>query len=358
MVDSVNSKKIEKEEKIKDKKNENNQKDKKLDNIKITIIIMLIVGLVLFLIGLFLLFLKIGNYIYQNIPGGIENPNSSIFINSSSFKNHSLNGIKQFYPNMKFNHNDISYKFIKGCSDNEKVRVIQAFDNLSNSVGVISFYQTLRDDPDIEVYCLDNSFPVPSENSDFFIAGEGGAKEVIQTGRYNVISSGAIYIYSNLHNSPRCNWPNVELHEIIHVLGFNHSKNPNSLMYPVLQSCDQKLDSVIISELKRLYSEPNLPDLYFESVHAIKKGRYLDFNLTIKNSGVADSFNVSFTILDEGKIIETKNIRDLKYGAGVVMEVSNFKLTSRDSRNIDIVIDYFNKTKEIDKTNNIAKIRF
>ncbi|MBR9704289.1 matrixin family metalloprotease [Candidatus Pacearchaeota archaeon] len=331
-------------------------KEDKVGSRKILIIIMLIIGLALFLIGIFLLFIKLGFYIYQNVPGDPVSPNSSID-ELPILNNINLNGVRQFYPNMKFNHNEITFNIGSGCSDEEKSKVFLAFDELDKVIDNLDFRQTQSNEPDIDIICSDGA-PRSFEDSDFFVAGEGGAREVIQTGRYNVITSGAMYIYDDLKRSTRCDWPNVEVHELIHVFGFNHSTNENSLMYPYLETCSQRLDSSIIKELNRLYDEPNLPDLYFEDVSAIKKGRYLDFNITVKNSGVRDAKNSTFTVLDDGVEIETKKLKDLKYGAGIVMEVRNFKLKSRASKIIDIQIDYHDYIGEIDEGNNLAKIRF
>ena len=77
--------------------------------------------------------------------------------------------------------------------------------------------------------------------------------------------------------SKDCSYPNVELHELLHVLGFDHSENKKSIMYQLIESCDQILDQSIINQLKLLYAEENLPDLYFDKINVIKKGRYLPF---------------------------------------------------------------------------------
>ena len=89
-------------------------------------------------------------------------------------------------------------------------------------------------------------------------------REIVQTGRYNVITNGTVLLYKET-NAQNCDWANVELHELIHVFGFGHSNNSNSLMYPYLENCNQKLDDSIIKELTRLYSEENLADLYFDN---------------------------------------------------------------------------------------------
>lgn len=319
--------------------------------------VIVIFGLILLVIGLILLFLKLSYLVYLNIPGEPENLNPEI--EDTLQLNQSSGSVYQFYPNMKFNHKDISYKIDSNCDSEKRVRMIKALDDLINLTGgLIDFHLTTGEEPDIGVICSTGERYTPLEETRFFIAGEGGAREVIQTERYNIISSGVILLYGNVHNSPVCNWPNVELHELLHVFGFNHSQSPNSLMYPYLNSCNQKLDGSVVNELKKLYLEPNLPDLYFENISAVKKGRYLDFNMTIKNSGSVDATNVSFSVLDDGKLVETKTLKNIRFGMGIVMEVSNLKLLKRDSDEIDIIIDYGNLINEIDKKNNIAKIKF
>lgn len=261
----------------------------------------------------------------------------------------------QFYPNMKFNHNSISYQIDTACSKEKKNRVVEALNELSNKVGLISFY-SVSSNPDIEVSCSEYSKQAPE--GDYFIAGEGGAREIIQTGRYNIITNGVILLHGNPHEFYKCDWANIELHELIHVFGFDHSADKNSLMYPYLNSCDQKLDVSIINTLKDLYSEENLPDLYFKDINVIKRGRYLDFNLTIKNSGAIDAKDVSFDVLDDGQLVKTFGLGDLVFGAGMKVEIQNLKLIHRNPKEIQFVIDKDNLIKEIDEENNIAKTSF
>jgi len=290
-------------------------------------------------------------FIYLNFPIGHED----IELDIENLPE--LEGIgesEQFYPNMKFNHNSISYSFGSFCGQEKKDRVLSAFNELSDVVGSIQFTESLVN-PDIEIICSEYTKQTPG---DYFIAGEGGAKEIIQTGRYNIISSGVILLHGNPHGFYKCNWSNIELHELIHVFGFDHSSNKNSLMYPYLNSCEQKLDVSIINTLKQLYLEVNLPDLYFKILSVIKKGRYLDFNLTVKNSGSIDANAVTFDVLDDGQLIKTFGLNDLKFGAGIKVEIQNLKLWHRDPKEIKFVIDGDDSIKEIDETNNIAKTSF
>jgi hypothetical protein len=290
--------------------------------------------------------------LYINLPGAPEIINP-LFTHPPNLTNSTPGEVSQFYPNMKFNHNNISYRIDPLCPEDKKKRVIDAFEYLSKEVDTIVFYESLN--PDIEVSCSELKKDI---EGDYFIAGEGGAREIFDTGRYNIINKGIISLYENPHGSIECNWPNIEIHELIHVLGFGHSPNKNSVMYHLMESCNQRLDSSIITELKRLYSEENLPDLYFEQLNVTKKGRYLDFNLTVRNSGSVTAKGVTLSILDEGKIVDTFNLDEVRYSRGIIFIVENFNLIHRDPSEIKFVIDQDNKIKELDEENNIAIVTF
>jgi hypothetical protein len=306
------------------------------------------------IIVLCLILILILTYIlYLNFPSSPEP--LDVVVNSGSDIDLSLSEVKQFYPNMRFNHNSISYNIDSACSTQKKERISQAFDEISGKVQVISFYSD-PDSSDIILLCSENKMPAGTQE-DYFIAGEGGAKEIIKSGEYNVISSGLVLLYAETRNSLKCEESNVEVHELMHVLGFNHSASANSLMYPLLETCEQRIDDSIINELKRLYSIENLPDLLIENLSVVKKGRYLDFNITIRNSGITDSQNIEYSIFDDGVVAETRIIPELKYGSGIFIQVQNFKLIHREPSEIKFIIDNDNKIKELDEGNNFAIVR-
>ncbi len=308
----------------------------------------LIISLIFFLIIL----IMVSYFLFQNLPGEPEKFN--VIIKQSRLETANLSyKVNQFRPNMKFNHNSISYKIDSECSEEKKERMIRAFNELSKRVGVINFYLSF-DNPDIDVKCSEEV--VKSTKKDFFIAGEGGANFVVDTGRYNVILNGTIILHENSKKVIYCNWPNVELHELLHVFGFAHSKDKNSLMYPYLESCEQRLDDSIVEDLKQLYTQKNLPDLYFEEVNGIKKGRYFDFNVTVKNSGTIDAKNVILSVFDDNIKIEDFNLGNIPFGGGMSFKVNNLKLKKRSSENIKIIIDYADSIKEIEEENNIAEL--
>ncbi|MFH1358252.1 MAG: matrixin family metalloprotease [archaeon] len=304
---------------------------------------------------LIVLILVLSYFLYLNIPREPENLNVEIekpeYITDSSLSSE----VKQFYPEMKFNHNKITYKIGTGCSDEKKQRMLKAFDILSEKVRYLTFEPSLNN-PDIEISC--NKKTKENIEDKHFIAGEGGAKEIIKTNRYNIITNGVIYLYDDPDfKTIDCEYPNVEMHELMHVFGFDHTSDKESLMFPLLDSCDQTLDYTIISKLISLYAQPNLPDLYFEDIKVVKKGRYLDFNLTIRNSGLIDAEETNIVILEDLKKIDQREINSLNFGAGISLQTTNLKLNSLNPKEIRFIIDMENKIIEIDKNNNIAKIK-
>ncbi|MEK6859180.1 MAG: CARDB domain-containing protein [Nanoarchaeota archaeon] len=319
--------------------------------------------LTIFLILLFAVFVAYLSYfLYRDIPRAPQNLDFEIN-NNETFSNITTE-ISQFHPNMKFNHNNISYKINSDCDIVKKQRMINAFNILSENVNIISFHEIIDDSEisDIEITCTQDDKSLPDieqeQKKNYFIAGECGAREIIQTGKFNVITNGTVLLFKYPENSLDCKYPNIEMHELMHVFGFDHSEDKNSIMNSYLVSCKQRLDISIINELKRLYSMKNLPDLYFESLKAVKKGRYLDFNLTIKNLGLIDADNVTFSILDNNELVETNKAGDIKFGAGIMIRIENLKLINLNSRQITFKIDNDNNIKELDKSNNIAEVKF
>jgi len=301
-------------------------------------------------------------FLYLNIPRAPEKLEVSVSPIQEQIQEQpgiQITEIKQFYPNMKFNHNSISYFMDSNCEQEKKQKMLLAFDELSDNVNIITFYKTLVK-PDIEISCAKGQ-EIESELKEekHFIAGEGGAKSIIPTGRYHIITEGVILLYENNEKKLRtidCEYPNVELHELMHVFGFDHVDNKNSLMYQLIESCDQVLDSSIIELLNKIYTEENLAELYFENVNAVKKGRYLDFNLTIKNSGSIDSSSVVLTVLDNDEVVDKKDLGEIKFGAGITIETQNLKLIHLNPEKISFIIDKENKIKEINEKNNIANV--
>ncbi|MBR9706787.1 matrixin family metalloprotease [Candidatus Pacearchaeota archaeon] len=325
----------------------------KMSEVRMLLKIVVVFVLLVLVVGTFT---YLGYNLYMNTPGDPLRLQPEI-IEPPIIENQTTGSIRQFFQGMKFNHNNLSYKIDRACSSDKMERVINAFSELEKQVKIIQFYPTTRRDPDIEISC--SQADKDADYGDYFIAGEGGARGIIPTGRYNIITNGTILLHESPDQAQKCSWPNVELHELIHVFGFDHSTDPRSLMYPYLEDCKQGIDIEIINKLKELYSEKNLPDLYFSELTIIKKRKYLDFNLTIKNSGSFNAENVRFSVIEDGKVLDTTNINEIgtvKFGAGIFVEIKNLKLNKIGAKQIQFVIDKSNSVKEIDEENNIAKV--
>jgi len=312
-------------------------------------IVLYFVLVLLVLILIFLLYILWQYFPSERIPTTANLPDVGFDTGNLSYT------VSQFYPNMKFNHNDLSYSIEDICNSDKRSRMIEAFRLLREEVPVITFRE-VDEDADINVICSKTAEGTTGKN--FFVAGEGGAEEIIQTKKYNVITKGIVLLYENPHNAIQCSWPNVELHELMHVFGFEHSQDEESLMYPYLESCTQKLDEDIINDLNELYGQPNLPDLYFESVKAVKHGVYIDFNATIKNAGVIDAKNVELALFDKEKEAERFQLEDINFGAGVGFSVSNARLNSRSSEVVELRVDPSNIIKELDDNNNVKTLSY
>lgn len=303
--------------------------------------------LVMFL--LFLLTILVGVYfIYENIPGEpikLE----KVFIEEKNFKPIYIeDGAPVFMENLRFTEEKISYYIEPTCPEKRKQRMIYAFNIVENYTEMIEFYSFDSHDADILVGCSKDYREVGDK---MFIAGEGGPSEIINTSLFKVITEGKIMLY----RESNCDYPVVEIHELMHVLGFDHVDDEMSVMYNV-SDCDQRITSQMIDRLNALYAIKALPDLYFEDVWAIKKGRYLDFNVSVRNQGLENAENVNLSIYSEGDLIESFELNDIPIGTGRILYIQNLRLDSRSSEKIGFIIDSENKIDEITKKNNFVEL--
>ncbi len=209
---------------------------------------------------------------FNEIDFGFKERNHNFSLNDSG------RGM-QFYPNMRFPTPNISYR-ISDCPLGKQGDMERAFEIISNET-VLGFY-SIQDNEEISVTC-DSKNKVEGE---LFIAGEGGPTNIVKTSDFNVIKNGQILLI----RESQCENPNVAIHELLHVLGFDHSTNPDNIMYNVSE-CNQEIGQDIIDAINILYSAPSYPDLSVENASAVMHGKYLDVNLTVMNNGLRDSEN-------------------------------------------------------------------
>jgi hypothetical protein len=262
---------------------------------------------------------------------GSESPNQ-IMMNSE---------VKMMYPNLRFNHNNISFFIDGACDEIKKSHILLAFMIISNQTEILNFYPTEVVGADILVLC---SKQVVDNSNNEVIAGEGGPV-VINNSVYQVIMNGKVLLYDQIS----CEYPVTELHEILHVFGFEHNDNPKTIGYPYLD-CKQRLDEATIKILKEAYSTEPKAELYFTNVSATKIGKYLNVGVEIDNNGIIDAKAVSFDIyLGESKI-GSYGLNEITLGAGKTIYLTNLKIPNNNERRI--VLNITSITPEYEYGNN------
>lgn len=247
--------------------------------------------------------------------------------------------LMQFYPDMRFPSSEISYKIDNECSLSKKDSMREAL-NIVENMTDISFYSVSADE-EISIYCSEK---VKFENR-MFIAGEGGPTNITDGGKYRVILHGSLLLIKD----SGCATPIVEVHELLHVLGFDHSDNKNNILYPVAK-CRQTIGDDLVSKINDLYTEETYPDLLFEEASAEIKGRGLSLNLSIRNDGLKESETSIIKIYNKEKVIKEIELNSLDIGYGVKIELRNLWLTSVKTDEIKVLIS--TSFNELSKDNN------
>ncbi len=294
-------------------------------------------GLKTFLSLLFILFAILLLIFYWFVPfETIE------FGSTSGNYNFSLNASKtetiQFYPNMRYPVSEISYK-IHGCPLQKKDDMKRAFEIISNKT-ILDFYSAEFNE-EISVTC-DSKNKI---EEGLFIAGEGGPTNITKGEIFNVILHGKILLI----RESKCERPNIALHELLHALGFNHSNNPNNIMFPV-SKCKQTIGEDISKLINELYSVQSYPDLSFENVSAVMHGRYLDTNVSIRNDGLKDSEKTNLEIYADGKFVKEIDLDILKIGYKRIIKLSNIWVKTTNVQKLEFFIN--SSFSELEKNNN------
>ncbi len=246
----------------------------------------------------------------------------------------------QFEPNMRFAKSNLSYYFYDECDSERVVSTERAFQILSEETQVLSFYRTnsFSSQPDITIKCSEKSKETESEDPNVrtFIAGEGGPKKYLELTPYPLIIQGEIQLYTSKY-ATKCSEPLVEIHELLHVFGYAHINDKTSIFYPYL-SCNQELKPNIIQDIRRLYSEPAKAELSIANISASKAGKYLDFYIEIKNTGLINAEGVYIEISSENKIIHSEKLESLSPAMVQSLGMKNLQLPSSRTTSIRFVV--------------------
>jgi hypothetical protein len=261
--------------------------------------------------------------------------------------------VMQFIPNMRFTKNNLSYSFQDGCSVDRREGMIEAFFIISERVENLDFFKKNDDflEADILIKCSEEDKRVDDEERQLFIAGEGGPTKYLDLSPYALIIQGEVQLYSS-KNVRICDEPLVEIHELLHVLGFAHVGDKESILYPYL-SCDQKLKENIILVIEELYSEEPKSEIFISNLSASKSGRYLDFYVEIKNSGLVNAEEVILKINSQDRNLHELEIEDIEPDMTRIIESKNVLLPSTKIDKLifsvsTITEEYFYKNNKVE----------
>ena len=230
---------------------------------------------------------------------------------------------------MRFPNSKISYKIEDDCSLKKSSEMVKAFNRIEE-LTLIDFYP-VNSGEEITVSCEEKA---KTSEGGLFIAGEGGPTKISSGENFNVIFSGQILL---LRDSS-CERPNVGIHELLHVLGFDHSENKNNIMYTV-SKCSQTIGDEIVDKINKLYEFPSYPDLKVENISAEINGRYLSLNLSIKNIGLKDSLSGKLFIYGSEEKIKEMDLGEIKIGYGLEVILVNIWLKERKIEKLKIVVE-------------------
>ncbi len=286
------------------------------------------------------------NYLNPAIPLMAEN----------NFANQSLieyGEVPVFAKNLRFDHNLISYSIGEGCDILHRNEMVAAFNIFSNKVKIVSFYEKIRD-ADISVECSEKHIELGKE---LFAAGEGGPSKIINATRFKIIKKGRILLY----NEDNCDYPIVELHELGHVFGFDHSHDPKNIMFNV-SGCDQRMSDDMVNIITKIYSIKALSDAEIGNVSASIKGNYLNFNISVLNNGLTGIDNINLTVFSstdkyvaDWKVINSITLGKIEVGYGRTLRLENMRLP-RNTEKIKFVVDAKNKVEELNEDNNAVEM--
>lgn len=122
--------------------------------------------------------------------------NSIEFFSNSGNSNFSLNSSipseMQFYPNLRYPYSNISYEIDASlCTIKKQDDMTRAFGIIQN-ITILNFYKA-DSEPEILITCDDKVVV----QKDYFVAGEGGPVNIIQSGELNVITEEKFFFSRN-----------------------------------------------------------------------------------------------------------------------------------------------------------------
>ena len=196
----------------------------------------------------------------------------------------------QFMINTRFPSNHITWMMADGCSQSQRESVVEAFDIVAE--GSVLEFEELYSGAQINVTCGDY---VEDVNDTYEgvgeVVGEGGPRNISVTPFVSLVHAGVIRLYDD----EKCDYPATAIHELFHVLGFDHVDDKKNILYPLLD-CEQRINDEQFKDINSLYSMPEKPDLYIKNITVGKSGRYINYRVVASNQGLVESIKYAVEI--------------------------------------------------------------
>jgi hypothetical protein len=152
---------------------------------------------------------------------------------------------------LHWTHMPLSYKIIN-CTDYQKNRIVKAFNQIQKETENVVSFENVQINEDITVYC--NKEERPTGYYDYYTSGESYYQ--VYENYSNRIAHAEINFYGiteTTYSSGCTIYPDIEIHEILHAFGFEHTNQSNHIMNPYHTYCPSKLNQDIIDRLITIY---------------------------------------------------------------------------------------------------------
>ncbi len=185
----------------------------------------------------------------------------------------------------------ISYTIIEGCSDYMKNRVRDAFITVYQETDSIVFFVEDNNNPNITITC-----DLLNNGDEEYTIGEATLGIIgYSIDGYEM----SLYDWESIEYAEEwggcINYPATELHEILHMFGFDHNEFPGSIMNPMAEGCDiDSIDEYIVECLKYTYSNGEQGrDCSYRNdvVGSIDEAQYEDVDVYECDEGWYDAIN-------------------------------------------------------------------
>jgi len=208
----------------------------------------ILISLFVFILGyLFFLSLQTSHYAnYDDVQSNSYTPQDNVQQNAD--------GSDEFSSatRLHWTHMPLTVNFSNECTRIILIRNRNAFNEIANETdGLVTFEEVNDTSADISFICKKE---IPTTNNDMYMTN--GDAQYFNEG--NEITSAIINYYGVFEGwTPGgcSNFPDVEIHELLHTFGFGHVSGNISIMNAIQDSCPTRIDKDIVEELKSTYSK-------------------------------------------------------------------------------------------------------